>query len=100
MAGIAAAVTATHLEQFNASLMWQAMAGGAALSRAASVCLPKAQLAEALPVVTDLISNWQHYRDNPIAARKQGDTARRLFWQERRLAEQVSAELVERVFEW
>jgi hypothetical protein len=98
--GIAAAVTATHLEQFNASLMWQAMAGGAAISRAAGVRLPKAQLAEALPVVTDLISNWRHYRDNPIAARKHGDTARRLFWQERRLAEQVSAELVERVFEW
>jgi hypothetical protein len=98
--GIAAAVTATHLELFNASLMWQAMAGGAAISCSASVKLPKAQLAEALPVVHDLMASWQQYRDNPIAARKHGDTARRLFWQERRLAEQVSAELVERVFEW
>ena len=34
---------------------------------------------------------WYSYRDNPIAARKHGDTARRLFWQERRLAESVSA---------
>ena len=98
--GIAAAVTATHLEQFNPSLMWQAMAGGAAVSRAASVKLPKVQLDEAIPVVDDLMASWQQYRDNPIAARKHGDTARRLFWQERRLAEQVSAELVERVFEW
>ena len=97
---IAAAVTATHLEQFSPSLLWQAMAGGAAVSRALAVVLPKAQLDEALPVVEDVIATWLQYRDNPIAARKHGDTARRLFWQERRLAEQVSAELVERVFEW
>ena len=51
-------------------------------------------------MVEDVIATWLQYRDNPIAARKHGDTARRLFWQERRLAEQVSAELVERVFEW
>lgn len=98
--GIAAAVTAAHLADWDANVVWQAMAGGAALSRASSVALPKAELAEALPVVAEVAALWLDYRQAPIAARKQGDTARRLFWQERRLAEQVSQELVERVFEW
>lgn len=98
--GIAAAVTATHLAAEDPNVLWQAMAGGAALSRASNVALPKVALEEALPVVSGVAALWLEYREAPIAARKQGDTARRLFWQERRLAEQVSQELVERVFEW
>lgn len=97
---IAAAVTATHLARLDAAVLWQAMAGGAALSRAAGTGLPRAALAEAIPEAADVAALWHHYRDAPIAARKRGDTARRLFWQERRLAETVSRELVERVFEW
>jgi hypothetical protein len=98
--GIAAAVTAAHLARFDATVMWQAMAGGAALSRAPEIKLPKAALTEAIPETTDVPALWINYRDAPIAARNQADTARRLFWQERRLAESVSRELVERVFEW
>ncbi len=97
---IAAAVTAAHLARFDAAVLWQAMAGGAALSRASGMRLPKAALAEAVPKAADIAALWHGYRDAPIAVRKQGDTARRLFWQERRLAESVSRELVERVFEW
>ena len=52
--GIAAAVTAAHLAQFDAAVLWQAMAGGAALSRAPGMRLPKAQLAEAVPEVADV----------------------------------------------
>ncbi|HUW27907.1 MAG TPA: hypothetical protein VMV97_04795 [Sulfuriferula sp.] len=98
--GIAAAVTAAHLVQFDAAVLWQAMAGGAALSRAPGMKLPKAALAEAVPEAAGVAALWYSYRDAPIAARKHGDTARRLFWQERRLAESVSRELVERIFEW
>lgn len=98
--GIAAAVTAAHLARFDAAVLWQAMAGGPALSRMPGMALPKAALAEAIPDAVDVAALWHGYRDAPIAARKQGDTARRLFWQERRLAESVSRELVDRVFEW
>lgn len=98
--GIAAAVTAAHLARFDAGVLWQAMAGGAALSRSPGMTLPKAALAEAVPEMADIAALWFSYRDAPIAARNKADTARRLFWQERRLAESVSRELVERVFEW
>ncbi|MHB1175471.1 MAG: hypothetical protein ACYCZJ_10150 [Sulfuriferula sp.] len=98
--GIAAAVTAAHLARFDATVLWQAMAGGAALSRAPGMELPKAALAQAVTETTDVPALWLGYRAAPIAARNQADAARRLFWQERRQAEAVSRELVERVFEW
>ncbi|NOT17254.1 MAG: hypothetical protein HOP20_04195 [Sulfuriferula sp.] len=97
---ISAAVTATHLVSIDNSVLWQAMAGGAAISCAQHDLLPKAELNEAITAIADPSQLWQDYRDNPILARQRGDSARRLFWQERRLAESVSAELVERVFEW
>ncbi len=97
---ISAAVTATHLNTIDPALLWQAMAGGAAVSCLQHRDLPKASLYETIVANANPAKLWQDYRDNPILARQHGDSARRLFWQERRLAESTSQELVERVFEW
>lgn len=100
---IAAAVTATHLETLSPRVLWQAMAGGAAVSCADHTALPKKNLREALAEFKShevLLYQWRAYRDNPILARGHADGARRKFWQERRLAAHVNAELLERVFAW
>jgi hypothetical protein len=97
---ISAAVTATHLVTIDPAILWQAMAGGAAISCLQQQDLPKPSLYEAITACADPALLWQDYRDNPILARQRGDSARRLFWQERRLAESTSEELVARVFEW
>lgn len=97
---ISAAVTATHLTSIDPVTMWQAMAGGAAISCPDLTALPKTELNAAITACIDPVPIWLAYRANVILARQQGDIARRLFWQERRLAETMSKELVERVFEW
>ncbi len=97
---ISAAVTATHLVTIDPAVLWQAMAGGAAVSCSQFTDLPKTSLNDAITACADPAALWQDYRDNPILARQRGDSARRLFWQERRLAESTSEELVGRVFEW
>lgn len=97
---ISAAVTATHLARIDPATMWQAMAGGAAISCPDHYALPKTELHAAITACTDPLPAWQAFRSNIMLARQQGDIARRLFWQERRLAETMSQELVKRVFEW
>lgn len=100
---LAAACTAIHFDAPDADLLWQAMAGGAAVSTAPGVELPKASLAAALQELdraAAVAGLWAAYRDDAFLPRQRGDRLRRLFWQERRLAQQVSAELLERVFGW
>ncbi|MHB0992305.1 MAG: hypothetical protein ACYC3O_04835 [Burkholderiales bacterium] len=97
---ISAAVTATHFARVDPVILWQAMAGGAAVSCADYAELPKTGLRTALAACANPLPLWQNYRANPILTRQAGDNARRLFWQERRQAEMESRELVTRVFEW
>ena len=100
---IAAACTAIHLQSMDPEILWQAMAGGCAISCHDVTTLPKADLVKAIAEFLDVNSvheHWQEYRDNPILARNRGDDARRFFWQERRLAAEVNEELLQRVFEW
>ena len=100
---VAAAVTATHLEPPVSPILWQAMAGGGAVSCDDYAALPKRALRDSLEEFSShqaLLRQWRGYRDNPILARGRADAARRQFWHERRLAAGVNAELLERVFEW
>jgi hypothetical protein len=94
---VSASVTGTHFSRDNSEWLWQAMAGGAAITCVAPY-LPKQ--AEALLICPTPLENWRDWRANPIQARQAGDRARRLFWQERRQAESDSQALTERVFEW
>ena len=97
---ISAAVTATHFAKIEPVMLWQAMAGGAAISCSAAQELPKMSLSSAITACAEPLELWRTYRTNAILARQQGDSARRLFWQERRYAEIESQALVARVFEW
>ena len=97
---ISAAVTATHFVKIDSVILWQAMAGGAAISCATAQELPRMTLSAAITTSSNPFEIWRTYRTNAILARQQGDGARRLFWQERRLAETESQALVTRVFEW
>jgi hypothetical protein len=100
---VASCVRAAHLAAADRETLWQALAGGSAVSRGRAAVLPVAELATAAPVLADaadVLRRWREYRDNPIAARAAGDAARRAFWQERRRAAEVSTELLNRVFEW
>lgn len=102
---VSVSVTASHFSQANKHLMWQAMAGGAAITCTEN-CFPTsshnfpAKLRDAFQITISPIALWRDWRDNSISARQAGDRARRLFWQERRQAETDSHALIERVFEW
>ncbi len=99
---VAASSAAIWLEQPPRAFLWQAMAGGSAVSLSPDTLLPKEALRQALPChsAEQLLELWQAYAANPIMARQAGDKVRRAYWDERRLAGEVTAELVERVFEW
>lgn len=96
---IAVSVTGAHFAQPSRKPLWQALAGGTAIHIDPA--------AEALPATLedsaargDLFTAWQNWRTQPITARVAGDSARRAFWQERRLAQADLQAWVERVFEW
>lgn len=100
---IAASVTATHLESAAPRVLWQAMAGGAAVIHDGGCALPAGALAAVLGESREhaaVFATWQRYRDDPILQRKHADAARRAFWDERRRAVRVNEELLARVFAW
>lgn len=95
---IAASITGAHFASDDHTLIWQAMAGGSAISSQLT-SLPES-MAAAITQQELPFESWQNWRNQPISARKLGDTARRVFWQARRQAEQDSQQMIERVFEW
>lgn len=100
---IAASVTATQLESPATRVLWQAMAGGAAITHDGGCALPWRELTSVLGEAHEhagVFDAWQRYRSDPILQRKHADAARRAFWDERRRAARVNEELLARVFEW
>lgn len=100
---IAAACTAAHFHGMEREALWQAMAGGCATSCADSAALPRNDMAQAVAVCPDaaaVMRSWKQLRTDPLLVRSRGDEARRRFWQERRLAAEVSGELLQRIFDW
>lgn len=100
---IAASATATHLESAASRVLWQAMAGGAAVTHDSGCALPSRELIAVLGEARDhalVFDTWQRYRDDPILQRRHADAARRAFWDERRRAARVNEELLARVFAW
>jgi hypothetical protein len=100
---VATSVAAVHLAAIDRETLWQALAGGPAPSCARVADLPAGELAAAVPGIADpagVLRHWRECRDNPVAARAAGDSARRAFWRERRRAADVNAELLGRVFDW
>ncbi|HSO06001.1 MAG TPA: hypothetical protein VLW45_02100 [Pelomicrobium sp.] len=100
---IAAACTGAHFAMRDDAALWQALAGGAAVSLGAEVGLPKATLAGATERCGDadaVMGAWRRIAGSPAEARARRDAGRRAFWDERRLAAAVSDELLARVFDW
>jgi len=100
---VAAASTAAHLATRDDDACWQALACGLSLSCAPSIGSPSpvaTRVTERLEDETAVLGAWQTLADDAATLRARSDDARRAFWQERRLAERVVGELLERVFAW
>ena len=103
---IAASCTAAHFSMANDREFWQALAGGSPVSvsteRLAQAYLNDThQLSFAVCAeAAQLFPLWQHYLTDPISARKYGDSLRRVFWTERRRADEISRELLQRIYDW
>ncbi len=103
LGAVAASADAIHLLRAERPVLWQALAGGAPLSLGPELApppLPELQNLPRLKKPAELFDHWQTRLANPLAARRQGDQARRLFWQARRQAEQVSRRLLQRIYQW
>lgn len=102
-AAVAGAVTGVHFAANDDEAVWQALACGAAGSRAAQVEPPAPRTARVLDLLDDeaaVLASWLALRDDPTTLRLRSDASRGTFWQERRLAEQLLGELLDRVFDW
>lgn len=107
---VAASSDAVHIIDTGSWQFWQALAGGCPLSladramataRVNSIAPPQAE--ELFPEVRsfdELERLWRALHADPIAARSRGDALRRVFWGERRRADDVNRELLQRVFDW
>lgn len=100
---IAAGAVAVHFQTMARDVYWQAMAGGLAVTRDNSVLLPKASLTDAVERIEApdaLMAFWRQCVESPLQRRRQADRNRRLFWEERRLAAELNAAFLQRVFDW
>jgi hypothetical protein len=102
---LAVAAQGVHLEAASTGDIWQAFAGGRPLSAAPLSRLPQPEAMgpELVPILTApgaVLARWQGLLGDPMAAREQGDAARRAFWAERRRAGERLPAFLERVFAW
>lgn len=97
-AAAASAAHAVHLAAPDRHALWQGLAGGAAVSLGES---PAAELP--CPVLSGpeaVLAAWRGLRDDPAARRREGDAARRRFWEERRRVDANFSALLARVWDW
>lgn len=109
---VAASARAVHLCAGTGRwALWQALAGGAPVSLADPVLYaaldsngsPEREVMEVLAVETDpaqVLRRWQDYATDTLSARRAGDRTRRIFWNARRRAQAVSADFLQRVYDW
>jgi hypothetical protein len=98
-AASATAAAGVHLQEYGRRVLWQAMAAGSALSLGqdrAGDDWPVPVLAQP-PAV---FGYWRSLRKDEASRRRQGDAARRRFWEERRRVDANSARLLAVVWEW
>lgn len=100
-AAVASAIDAGHLEAAARRTVWQALAGNSAISfglgRAVAVADDEAVTLDGADAV---LREWQTLRSDPVEARRRGDAGRRRFWEERRRAQKVMDEFLQRAFDW
>lgn len=99
----AASVTGVHFANPEPELLWPALAGGAATSAAGRVDIANPRVSSVVALMEDeaaIVRAWSRLRADRAAHELASGVARRAFAQERRAAEAVLAELLERVERW
>jgi hypothetical protein len=102
-AQLSASATAVHFAVPDADTLWQALAGGAVVSTAGIVDVASPQLAVTVGLhddSTDVVIAWAKLRADAERCGIAAEASRRAFWSERRLAQEVIGELLERVLKW
>lgn len=97
-AAAASAAHAVHLAVPERAVLWQGLAGGAAVSLGVESAfeLP-------CPVYSQpgaVLDAWRTLRDDVAARRRQGDAARRRFWEERRQVDANFDAVLRQVWDW
>jgi hypothetical protein len=103
IAALAASASGAHFDEPQPDWLWQALAGGASVSTPGRVDVPSPNALAAVSLAEDeneVIQAWSKLRADPTQARIASDSSRRAFWSERRTAQDVVAELLDRVLRW
>lgn len=97
-AAAASATQAVHLDAPGSRVLWQALAGGTAVSlgREGTLELPVEVHADPQAV----LARWTALRDDAAVRRQLGDAARRRFWDERRRVDDHFETLLAEVWDW
>lgn len=100
---LAASASGAHFTRPATDWLWQALAGGASVSTTGDVDVASPNALSATGLANDeneAIQSWTRLRADPIAHRIAADASRRAFWSERRGAQNVVSELLDRVLAW
>ena len=101
---IAASASAIHLAAPSPLEFWQALAGGNVVSYDVDDIDMFVNEPDYPPPCrltgNRLMAAWQVYRDEPLRARREADSLRRLFWAERRRAQAAAAALLQDIYAW
>ena len=100
---VAACATAVHFAICDQDALRQALAGGAVVSAAGGVDVASPQLASTVGLFddeTDVARSWAALRADPARLQLGRDASRRAFSSERKLAQDVISELLDRVLKW
>jgi len=94
-----------HLAAAPRPVLWQALAGGVAVSFAEGALPASLARDEDMDWAVDAdleaaLERWQAYRTRPPEARRLGDACRRRLWAERRRSAEVVEELTQRMYDW
>lgn len=100
---LAACARGAHFDEPHADWLWQALSGGAAVSTVGRVDVASPNALAAVSLAEDeneVIHAWARMRADPLQSRIAADASRRAFWTERRTAQDVVTELLDRVLRW
>lgn len=100
---IASAANGGYLNTSQRPIFWQALAGGLALrfgplTRSLYPQYPNMEDLSKKP--NEVLEDWLALSVKPLLARRQGDEARRYFWDERRRVQVAIDLMLKRVFDW
>lgn len=100
---IASSANGGYINTSHRNIFWQALAGGSALRFGPSsreLCPQFPGMDNLYKQPKDVLEDWLVLSGEPLIARRQGDEARRYFWNERRRVQCATEIFLKRVFDW